>query len=233
MLKKLIIAILVTSPIFAKTFSLEALYGFGIVNIPTAQGKLDGNAQDGGIRAIFFTDNFTHEVLGRATFTSSVKTNGLHQQLQSLLGRTPFASGVKANNLASKYTTWEAEYRFGSRMDSDMAKLGMLAGSAYLGLGYQSLMTKINYIYMPFGFWGEDDAGVSGLKMRYGLNFKAMFFDDSTGKFKWDFLLGGKVYAGVGYSLGNVVDIFGQLFFTYNAPIKKLKIYGIEAGIQF
>lgn len=217
MLKKLIIAILLTSPIFAKTFSLEALYGFGLVNIPTEQGKLDGNAQDGGIRAIFFTDNFTHEVLGRATFTSS----------------------VKANSLASKYTTWEAEYRFGSRMDDDMAKLGMLTGSAYLGLGYQSLMTKVSskkttdYIYMPFGFWGEDDAGASGLKIRYGLNFKAMFFDDSKGKFKWNFLLGGKVYAGVGYSLGNVVDIFGQLFFTYNAPVKRLKIYGIEAGIQF
>ena len=218
MLKKLIIAILVTSPIFAKTFNLEALYGFGFVNIPTAQGKLDGNAQDAGIRAIFFTDNFTHEVLGRYTF----------------------ASNVKVNNLSAKYNTWEAEYRFGTRMDNDMAKLGMLAGSAYLGLGYQSFMTKIsniktttNYIYLPFGFWGEDEAGSSSFKVRYGLNFKAILFNDTQNGFKWDFLLGGKAYVGAGYSFGNVMDLFAQLFFTYNAPIKNLKMYGIEAGIQF
>ncbi|RDU57888.1 hypothetical protein [Helicobacter sp. MIT 99-5507] len=218
MLKKLIIAILVTSPIFAKTFSLEALYGFGFVNTPTAQGKLNGNAQDGGIRAIFFTDNFTHEIAGRYTF----------------------ASNVKVNNLASKYNTWEAEYRFGTRMDNDMAKLGMLLGSAYLGLGYQSFMTTVNniknttnYIYLPFGFWGEDDAGANNFKVRYGLNLKAMLFDNSNNGFRWKFLLGGKVYAGAAYSFGNVMDIFAQLFFTYNAPIKNLKIYGIEAGIQF
>lgn len=219
MLKKLIVAILMTSSILsAKTFNLEALYGFKWVNTPTGFGKAKGTAQDGGLRAIFFTENFTHEVLGRYTFMSD----------------------IKIGNIDAKYNTWEAEYRFGSRMDNDMAELGMLSGSAYLGLGYQSLITKIsgskttiNYIYLPFGFWGEDGAGLDGLKIRYGLNFKAMFFDDRKGSFKYDFLLGGKVYAGVGYSLGNVVDVFGQLFFTYNAPIKNLKMYGFEAGLQF
>ena len=220
MFRKLIIAILLTSPIFAKTFNLEALYGYGYESTPTEFGKLKGSSHSGALRAIFFTENFAHEVLGRYTFSPS----------------------AKIDNEKAKYNTWEAEYRFGYRMDNDMAKLGMLSGSAYLGLGYQSWTLKdtisndkytTNYIYLPFGFWGEDAIGESGFKTRYGLNFKAMLFDDSTDKFKWDFLLGGKVYAGVGYSFGGVMDIFAQAFFTYNTPIKNLKMYGVEAGIQF
>lgn len=223
MLKKIIVATLIFSSfIFAKTFSLEALYGYAAVDMPNNQNKLSGTIQDGGLRAIFFTDNFTHEVLGRATFTSDVNIK---------------AAG---NKIAAKYTNWEAEYRFGSRMDSDMAKLGMLLGSAYLGIGYQSLTTSIsnikntiNYIYLPFGFWGEDESGLENLKIRYGLNLKAIFFDDSKDKFKYNFLLGGKVYAGVGYAIGGAVDIFGQLFFSYNAPVKNYKSYGAEVGLQF
>lgn len=223
MLKKIIVATLISSSIlFAKTFSLEALYGYSSINLPHENGKINGTIQEGGLRAIFFTDNFTHEILGRTSFAPN--------------------TNIKTGNtkIATKYSNWEAEYRFGNRMDNDMAKLGMLSGSAYLGLGYQSLMTKIentkqtiNYIYLPFGFWGEDDSGIDALKIRYGLNFKALFFNDSTGSFKYDFLVGGKVYAGAGYSLGGAVDIFGQLFFIYNAPIKNYKAYGIEAGFQF
>ncbi|RAX54682.1 hypothetical protein CCY99_02660 [Helicobacter sp. 16-1353] len=215
MLKKLLIVMMISSPmLFAKTFNLEALYGFGWLNTPQK-----GTIQEGGLRAIFYTENFTHEVLGRMTF----------------------GSNTKVNDVKAKYSGWEAEYRFGARMDEDMAKLGMLAGSAYLGLGYQSVVqsvinkTTTNYIYLPFGFWGEDSSGLENLKIRYGLNFKAMFFNDNNDKqkLKWDFLLGGKVYAGVGYNIGNVVDIFAQLFFTYNAPIKNLKHWGLEAGLQF
>ena len=220
MLKRLTIAIfmaiLSTSPIFAKTFSLEAQYGFGAINIPTDGIKLKGTAQEAGLRAIFFTTNFTHEILGKSTFTSSIDDHSSY-----------------------KYSNWEAEYRFGARMDNDMQKLGMLEGSAYLGLGYESLMRKttykstINYIYLPFGFWGEDSAGTSGLKVRYGLNFKAMLFDDSSGGFDWDFLLGGKVYAGIAYSFGGVMDIFAQAYYSYNIPVKSTHTYGIEAGFKF
>ncbi len=223
MLKKIIVATLISSSfLFAKTFSLEALYSYAEINTPNNQGKLNGTIQDGGLRAIFFTDHFTHEILGRAAFASDVNIKAASEKI------------------AAKYTNWEAEYRFGSRMDNDMAKLGMLSGSAYLGLGYQSLTTKINnikttinYIYLPFGFWGEDESGLKNLKIRYGLNLKAIFFDDAKEKFNYNFLLGGKVYAGIGYAIGGAVDIFGQLFFTYNAPIKNYKSYGAEVGLQF
>lgn len=214
MLKKILIIMIISSPMFAKTFNLEALYGFGWLNTPQK-----GTIQEGGLRAIFFTENFTHEILGRMTF----------------------GSNTKVGDITSKYGGWEAEYRFGARMDNDMAKLGMLSGSAYLGLGYQSVVQNItnkhtiDYIYLPFGFWGEDSTGTEGLKIRYGLNFKALFFNNNNEKqnFKYDFLIGGKVYGGVGYSMGGVVDIFAQVFFTYNAPVKNLKHWGIEAGLQF
>lgn len=215
MLRKILIIMIISSPMmFAKTFNLEALYGFGWLNVPQK-----GTIQEGALRAIFFTENFTHEVLGRATF----------------------GSNTKKEESKAKYSGWEAEYRFGARMDNDMASLGMLTGSAYLGLGYQSVTRNeaskltTNYVYLPFGFWGEDSSGVDNLNIRYGLNFKAIFFNDdnSSGKLKYNFLLGGKVYGGIGYNISDFVDIFAQLFFTYNAPIKNLKHYGIEVGVQF
>lgn len=227
MLKKIIIFLTLSSTIlFGKTFNLEALYGFGWAHIPKKT-----TIQEGSLRAIFFTDNFTHEVLGKASFGANTIINNMYKV---------------------KYSGWEAEYRFGTRMDNDMKELGMVTGSAYLGLGYQSIIRNVsiatplpvpfgnskitqNYIYMPFGFWGEDSSGVDNLKIRYGVNFKAIFFDDNNDKkeFKYNFLLGGKLYAGAGYSISGIVDIFAQAFFSYNAPIKNIRHYGIEAGIQF
>lgn len=215
MLKKILISTLLFSSIsFAKSFGLEALYGYGWLNHPQK-----GTIQEGGLRAMFFSEGFVHEVLGRATF----------------------GSNTKVSNVAVDYSGWEAEYRFGARMDGDMAKFGMLSGSAYLGLGYQSVTQKVltkntnGFIYLPFGFWGEDTSGVDSLKIRYGLNFKAIFFNDINvdKKFKFDFLLGGKVYAGVAYNIGGAADIFLQAFFAYNAPVKNFRHYGLEAGIQF
>lgn len=207
----------------SKTFNLEALYGYTWLNHPQK-----GNLHEAGVRAIFFSENFSHEILGRASFASSTKKSGYD----------------------TKYSGWEAEYRFGARMDNDMAALGMLSGSAYLGVGYQSVTQKYTsyklttqHIYMPFGFWGEDSTSVDGLKVRYGLNFKAVFFNDNNAtidangaskqKLEFDFLLGGKIYAGVGYSIGGVMDIFLQAFFSYNAPFKNFRQYGLEVGVQF
>ena len=115
-------------------------------------------------------------------------------------------------------------------LDTDDGKSTMLA---YAWDVENNIKTTINYIYLPFGFWGEDESGLKNLKIRYGLNLKAIFFDDAKEKFNYNFLLGGKVYAGIGYAIGGAVDIFGQLFFTYNAPIKNYKSYGAEVGLQF
>ncbi len=217
MFKRLLVIVLLASPLslVAMDFNVEALYGFGYLNKPQK-----GYLHDGSLRAIFFTESFTHEILGKMIFASDTK---------------------KSDNDA-KYSGWEAEYRFGVRMDSDMQNLGMLSGSVYIGIGYQNVVQKYlgnkydtQYIYLPLGFWGEDSSGIDALKIRYGLNFKAIFFsdDNSDQKLKFDFLFGGKVYVGVGYSIGGMMDIIAQVFFEYNAPIKNLQHYGLEVGLQF
>lgn len=220
MMKKVLIFVLLSCvALYGKTFSLEALYGINHMRDKHSGSEAKGWVQDIGLRTIFFSDQFAHEILGRYSGFSKMKTE-----------TNP---GVK-----DKFEAWEAEYRFGYRMDSDMSALGMLSGSAYLGAGYQNIIKskhgKRSYIYMPFGFWGEDYSGVDWLKVRYGLNFKMMFFNKESSKsFKFDFGLGGKVYTGVGFSLGNAMDMFVQVAFKYNEPYSKLITYGLEAGVQF
>lgn len=234
-MKKIIIlaALLATfsaSSLAAKTFDFEALYGYGWVN----QKPTKGTEQHAQARAIFYTDNYTHEALFAYNFAANLKANGISYNGDQSL---------------------EAEYRFGSRMDGDatMAKMGMLSGSAYAGLGYRSINVKatalskkatFHYIYLPFGFWGEDDSGISNLKIRYGLNLRTKLFanDDIAGmaadgsinqKWRFKMLFGGKVYGGVAYSIGGALDIFAQLFYSYNIPTRSTHNYGFEAGIKF
>lgn len=199
-----------------KSFMIEALYGFGYMNHPQ-----NGYMHEGEIHATFLTTDFSHEILGRASFSqkSKVKING--------------------NDISSSYMSYEVEYRFGMRLDNDMNSLGMLFGTIYLGVGYQNVTRKepsrINtqYIYIPLGFWGEDVLS-QNLSLRYGLNTKFMFLDNSRGnKFKIKVGYGGKVYLGVGYHIGGIMDIFAQAYFSYNAPIRNLRQYGLEVGLKF
>lgn len=206
----LIIALIPLSLLFSKDFSIEALYGFSGLEYSPSKGTVN----EGALRVIILTEEFAHELLGKY-------------------------SGLSNMNDKSKFEGWGAEYRFGYRMDKEMASLGMLLGSAYLGLGYQSILSSAqgqsDYIYLPFGFWGEDSTDIDWMKVRYGINFKTIFFVSKGMKkdFKFDFGFGGKVYLGVGFNIGDVVDIFTQGFFSYNEPTSKFMQYGIEAGLQF
>lgn len=211
MIKKILIAALIPlSFLFSKDFSIEALYGFSGLEYSPQKGTIN----EGGLRVIILTENFANELVGRY-------------------------SGLSNMNNKEKFEGWEAEYRFGYRMDQEMASLGMLFGSAYMGLGYQNILASSqgvsDYIYIPFGFWGEDATDIDWIKIRYGLNFKTILFVSKGVKkdFKFDFGFGGKVYLGVGFNISDVVDIFAQGFFLYNAPASKFMQYGIEAGLQF
>lgn len=230
-MKKIILAI-----IFLATFSysaqpniikidkvvyLEAMYGFGEMNFPQK-----GFIHEAQIRAIFPTTSAIHELLVRGSFSQN----------------------TKSHNIDSKYTSYEAEYRLGMRMDSQFESMGMILGSAYVGLGYQNVRQSFgdlrphnaHFLYIPIGFWGEDsmsDLGsfMANFKLRYGILTKMMFVDsyNDEGKLKGHFLFGGKVYLGIAYNIANVVDIFAQGYFQYGTPIRNLRQYGLEVGLQF
>lgn len=199
---------------------LEAMYGFGAMLTPQ-----DIYLHEAQVRVFFPTDSIIHEILARGTFSQNTNKN--------------------ANQ---KYNGWEAEYRLGMRMDEQFSSMGMIMGSAYVGLGYQNIMrsvgnapkTNLHFLYIPIGFWGEDTLCDSGdicsmLTMRYGINTKMIVASNNNaqGKFKGDFLFGGKIYLGLGVKVAEVVSIFAQGYFQYNAPIKNTKIWGFEAGVQF
>ncbi len=207
----------------SKIVYLEALYGFGAMNFPQ-----NGFIHEVQARAIFPTTDLTHELLVRGSFSQK----------------------TKSHNEPSKFTSYEAEYRLGMRMDEQLSSMGMILGSAYIGIGYQNVSQKYtarpndnrsaHFLYIPIGFWGEDSFGegdgiMSSFKMRYGINTKMLFMDsyNSEKKLKGHFLFGGKIYLGLGYRVADVLDLFVQAYFQYNAPIKNLRQYGFEAGLQF
>lgn len=205
-----------------KVVYLEALYGFGEMNFPQK-----GFIHEAQIRAIFPTTSAIHELLVRGSFLQN----------------------AKSRNINSKYTSYEAEYRLGMRMDSQFESMGMVLGSAYIGLGYQNVAQSFgdsrprrnaHFLYIPVGFWGEDSMGemasfMANFKMRYGIITKMMFVDsyNEEGKLKGHFLFGGKVYLGFAYKIAEIVDIFAQGYFQYGAPIRNLRQYGLEVGLQF
>lgn len=205
-----------------KVAYLELMYGFGVMNHP--QNVYLHEAQ---VRVFFPTDSIIHELLARGTFSQN----------------------VKSNNIPSKYNGYEAEYRLGMRMDGQFDSMGMLIGSAYLGIGYQNLIQSfkdsrgkenMHFLYIPIGFWGEDTMCDSGgicsmLTMRYGINTKMIVADNNNAqkKFKGHFLFGGKIYLGVGIKVAEIMDIFAQAYFQYGVPIRNTRIWGLEAGLQF
>ena len=205
-----------------KVVYLEALYGFGEMNFPQK-----GFIHEAQVRLIFPTTSAMHELLVRGSFSQ----------------------GAKSHNIDSKYNGYEAEYRLGMRMDGQFDNMGMVLGSAYIGLGYQSVMQSFgdsrpkrnsHFLYIPIGFWGEDsmsDLGsfMADVKMRYGILTKMTFMDsyNDEGKLKGHFLFGGKVYLGFSYTISSVVDIFAQGYFQYGTPIRNLRQYGLEVGLQF
>lgn len=205
-----------------KVVYLEALYGFGEMNFPQK-----GFIHEAQLRAIFPTNSAMHELLARGTFSQD----------------------AKSHNTPSKYTGYEVEYRLGMRMDKQFESMGMVLGSAYIGLGYQNVVqsysdsrprTTSHFLYFPIGFWGEDSMGeysasLKDLKLRYGILTKMTFVDNynAEGKLKGHFLFGGKIYLGLGYRIAEIVDIFAQGYFQYGTPIRNLRQYGLEVGIQF
>ncbi|RDU64702.1 hypothetical protein [Helicobacter sp. MIT 14-3879] len=205
-----------------KSVYLEVLYGFGYINNPQ-----QGYIHDAALRGIFLTQDIIHEILARGAFSQKAKFN-----------KEP-----------SKYTSYEAEYRLGMRLDNQFQSMGMIVGSIYLGVGYQNVTQRViekrntHYIYIPIGFWGEDSinddisksGNLSNLKLRYGINTKIIFLDNDNEQknFKGKFLFGGRTYLGIAYNISNVADIFAQGYFAYNAPIKNLRQYGLEVGVQF
>lgn len=205
-----------------KVVYLEALYGFGEMNFPQK-----GFIHEAQIRAIFPTTSAIHELLVRGSFSQNTKSHDIN----------------------SKYTSYEAEYRLGMRMDSQFESMGMVLGSAYIGLGYQNVAQSFgdsrprrnaHFLYIPVGFWGEDSMSemasfMASFKMRYGIITKMMFVDsyNDEGKLKGHFLFGGKVYLGFAYKIAEIVDIFAQGYFQYGTPIRNLRQYGLEVGMQF
>lgn len=205
-----------------KVVYLEALYGFGEMNFPQK-----GFIHEAQIRAIFPTTSAIHELLVRGSFSQNAKSHDIN----------------------SKYTSYEAEYRLGMRMDSQFESMGMVLGSAYIGLGYQNVAQSFgdsrprrnaHFLYIPVGFWGEDSMSemasfMANFKMRYGIITKMMFVDsyNDEGKLKGHFLFGGKVYLGFAYKIAEIVDIFAQGYFQYGTPIRNLRQYGLEVGMQF
>lgn len=233
-MKKIILALLLPAicVIFAnaapkvvrvdKVVYLEALYGFGEMNYPQK-----GFIHEAQLRAIFPTTSAMHELLARGTFSQN----------------------TKSHDIDAKYRGYEVEYRLGMRMDSQFESMGMVLGSAYIGLGYQNVVQSysdsrprrnMHFLYIPVGFWGEDSMSdwgsfMANFKMRYGILTKMMFVDtnNSENKLKGHFLFGGKVYLGLAYKIADVVDIFAQGYFQYGTPIRNLRQYGLEVGIQF
>lgn len=204
-----------------KIVFLEAMYGFGAMFHP----QKDIYLHEAQVRAFFPTDGIIHEILARGTFSQNIN-----------------------KNIKQQYNGWEAEYRIGMRMDEQFSSMGMIVGSAYIGLGYQSVMqsergapkTDSHFLYIPIGFWGEDtlcdgSSVCQMLTMRYGINTKMIVASNNNAqrKFKGDFLFGGKIYLGVGVKVAEMLSIFAQGYFQYNAPIKNTKIWGFEAGVQF
>lgn len=204
-----------------KIVFLEAMYGFGAMFHP----QKDIYLHEAQVRAFFPTQGIIHEILARGTFSQNIN-----------------------KNIKQQYNGWEAEYRIGMRMDEQFSSMGMIVGSAYIGLGYQNVMqsergapkTNSHFLYFPIGFWGEDTVCDSGsvcsmLKLRYGINTKMIFVDNYNAeqKLKGHFMFGGKIYLGLGVKLAEMVDIFAQGYFQYNAPIRNTKIWGFEAGVQF
>lgn len=207
----------VIAPRPTKSFYLEALYGFGYMNHPQQV-----YIHDAEIRPIFLTDNYIQEVV--------------------LSGE--FSQKVKKDDPDTKYISYDAEYRFGMRLDNQLDNMGMIMGSIYFGLGYQNITQKLptsntnsHYLYIPVGFWGEDTLSdtITDFRLRYGILTKIMFAnnDNIERKFKFSFLYGGKVYLGIAYNFSNTMEIFVQGYFQYNAPIKNLRQYGLEVGFQF
>lgn len=231
-----IIYVLVISAIFSTLYAnnksknqidkiayLELMYGFGAMNHPQK-----GYIHEAQVRVFFPMTSVIHELLARGTFSQN----------------------TKSHNIPSKYNGYEVEYRLGIRMDGQFDGMGMILGSAYLGLGYQNLIQKFqgtrpnrnsHFLYIPLGFWGEDTLSEGGggfmenLKLRYGINTKMIFMDNynDSEKFKGHFLFGGKIYLGVGFKIADIVDIFAQAYFQYGVPIRNTRIYGLEAGFQF
>lgn len=199
---------------------LEIMYGFGAMNFPQ-----NGYIHEAQLRAFFPMTSVIHEVLARGTFSQN----------------------TKSHNTPAKYTGYEAEYRLGMRMDGQFDSMGMIIGSAYVGLGYQNLIQKFqhgrknsHFLYIPLGFWGEDTMGESSgimalFKLRYGINTKMIFMDsyNNDEKLKGHFLFGGKIYLGVGVKMAEILDIFAQAYFQYGVPIRNTRIYGVEMGLQF
>lgn len=217
MFKKLLIIILLPLALFSKDYNLELLYGFGYFSYGNKNSVAPkGYAQDIGIKATIFSNNFANELVGRYTGFSNIK------------------------NKTDKYnhSGWEAEYRFGYTMQEEMKYLDMLMGNAYVGVGYQQFLQsyygKVDFIYMPFGFWTEDKTNIEWLKIRSGINFKLMFFSkENNNAFKYRFNIGGKIYVGAGFALSQFMDIFLQGYFVYNTPINNIMQAGIETGVQF
>lgn len=203
-----------------KSAYLEIMYGFGVMNFPQ-----NGYIHEAQLRAFFPTSGIMHEILARGTLSQN----------------------TKSHKIPSKYQGYEAEYRVGMRMDGQFDNMGMIIGSAYIGLGYQNLIQKFqherrnsHFLYLPIGFWGEDTMGEGGgfmaiFKLRYGINTKMIFVDNYNNdeKLKGHFLFGGKIYLGVGVKVVDILDIFAQAYFQYGVPIRNTRIYGIEAGLQF
>lgn len=200
-----------------KSFYLEGLYGFGYMNHPQQV-----YIHDAQLRPIFLTDDYIHEILLNGSFSQK----------------------AKKDNPDTKYTSYAAEYHFGMRMDNQFDNMGMIMGSIYIGLGYQYVMQTVNasktnaqYLYIPIGFWGEDTLSdtITDFRLRYGILTQMILAnnDNINHKFKFNFLYGGKVYLGIAYNFSNVAEIFVQGYFKYNTPIKNLRQYGLEVGLQF
>lgn len=220
MFRKLLIFMLLPLTLFSKEYkdyNLELLYGFGYLNYDSRSGAIPkGYVHDIGIKATIFSDSFANELVGRYTGFSNIK------------------------NKTNKYehSGWEAEYRFGYTMQEEMKYLDMVMGNAYVGVGYQQFLQsyrgRMDFIYMPFGFWTEDKTDIEWIKVRSGINFKLMFFSkENNEKFKYRFNIGGKLYAGVGFVVSPFMDVFLQGYFIYNTPINNIMQGGIETGIQF
>ena len=232
MFKRLSVIVLLPLVLLSKDYNIEFLYGFGYLEYGNKSNIVPkGYIQDIGIRATIFSNNFANELVGRYTGFSNIK---------SQIGRYT-------------HSGWEAEYRFGYTMQEEMKYLDMIMGNAYVGVGYQQALQsysgsvvvggqqslqndrrKMDFIYMPFGFWAEDKTDIKWLKIRSGINFKLMFFNkENNNAFKYYFNFGGKIYAGAGFVLSPFMDIFLQGYFIYNTPIDNIMQAGIETGIQF
>lgn len=145
-------------------------------------------------------------------------------------------SGTPLDSIPSKDTFWDADVRFGKRMNF-LAK--NYDGLAYIGFGYRYLKNKVSnqggytreqiYYYVPMGFYAIDKMLLENLFARYGIEFRYAFlgtnkshigevnpsFNPRVLHFTQKHNFGLKVYTGFEYRISGSFGVFIQTSADY------------------